>query len=552
MGQVRARGPRADDGLAVVRELVKAIHFLRLYPATHPFCAQAIESCFASLRRFHEWHGPLSLEVKREELLLDEALLPRGDASVIELATLLYPEGIRSVGLEVGMTQRELADLIDVLSGEIEEGEDDELFERDLLSALWRRDLPSVKTVVYDELSPAATRSERLDPFVAATCLRIRELVSQISPEATSDEVRDFELYLARAPRIATMDSEEARTAREELLGKLSHSFLSDDLGRAADIVAWAEQQEEEEDAPDPKGVSSFFVAVTLTALWEGRIEQATELLARVQTAGEAIQRSVLEHVATDAGLGMLLRAASLDAQAGGSAANAPASPDATKTSVDSAELAERYLARLGAAALPAIARAYPRQRDEEVKRLLRRSLQSLGGEALFVVGELAQSPVPWVVTDALMLLSDGGQAAPGWGRLVAIASDTAHPAQVEAKDLMDTITGAKERAALIAEVEKGATKPARLAAARKLKAPLEVELLERVTALVRGTAFASRDGDELEVVLSVYMRLAGPDAAPVLEELVERGKGLLVRQDLKKVADLARGALRILPRKKP
>src|SRR4051812_5401885 len=104
---------------------MKAIHFLRLYPPGHPFCAQAVEASSAAIRRFHQWHGPLAVEVTRDSLVLDEASLPP-DGSVVELAELLYPEGIRSFTLEVGIESREVAELLDVLSGQGEGDEDDD------------------------------------------------------------------------------------------------------------------------------------------------------------------------------------------------------------------------------------------------------------------------------------------------------------------------------------------------------------------------------------------------------------------------------------------
>jgi len=209
---IARRVPTASDCSDVLTQLQRAVQLLRLYPSTHPHCAGAVQDVRGALTRFHAAHGPLSVEVRRDGVTLEDVPV-RTSGQDADLADLLYPEGVRALTFEEGVTQAELFGFLATLAGHGL----DEAVERDLLDALWRLELVGIHYMAHDELSPAAVAAERHDPLLRSVTERIRSLVAELEP-GSEQAPTDLEVWLERSPsRVAPAEEERLAEARRAL-----------------------------------------------------------------------------------------------------------------------------------------------------------------------------------------------------------------------------------------------------------------------------------------------------------------------------------------------
>src|SRR5581483_1723382 len=221
------------------------------------------------------------------------------------------------------------------------------------------------------------------------------------------------------------------------LLRELDDPFLSDLVGRTADIVAWASALAEGK--PDEEDVARFLAGSTLNALQQNDVGRAAELLARARgadAATSALYAAVSKRLATPESLQLLATALETESQKG-----------------DQGALAARgasFLAALDRSALASVATVYPTLAKPEVRGAFRAFLESRAGDEPEAIATLARSEKPETQGEALRMLAKGGKGTKGWELLEATARDPKHPAAGPAQDLIDELTGARQRRELV------------------------------------------------------------------------------------------------------
>lgn len=530
------RADQVEGGRAVrdaLGTLQKAIHFFRLYPPEHPLCGQTVEETVRALREFLDRHGALEVQIQRDgvafrgERILDE----QGRAT--DFSFLLYPEGIRSLSFDHGIASREVHQLVETLSGQ-----DPALTaEQDLLGALWRREFSNIHYLTFDQLSPAALRAHH-DSTLSAVAQRIDGLSRALGrgTPASDEALRrlleappslapdDPALLAARPERAADYRLTPAGEGRQRLLERVFDPFLGDLLGRAADIVAWAATDEDHE--PAPVDVAHFVAGSVINVLWQGDLLRAADLLGRAEAAGAPHPELVARLTGRDA-LALVVRALR-------PAEGAPPPPP------EAAQAAVRYLAHLGPAALPAVARLWGRLVDPEVRAVIHAFLAGQVTSRPEVLAPLTEHADPQLAAEALELFVHSARHPRCHEHLQRFAADPSHPARQQgAREALDALSGEGERKRLLQALEASAAREERIQAARRLAEVGNAQTFERLCALAQHKDFAQRDDEELDAVLGALTRLGGVRSVRLLQELNER-RSLLARKDTQRLSTAA------------
>ncbi|RMG08892.1 MAG: hypothetical protein D6731_20895, partial [Planctomycetota bacterium] len=534
--------PLASSALRVLTELQKGIGYFRLYPREHPFCREAVERTHALFAAHHEQFGALAVRIQREGVFLEETLLLPETASLDSLSWLLYPEGIRSLTFERGLTAREVYEFIAALSPQ----EETELsLGNDLLSTLWRREFAHIQYLTYDQLSPAGLRNVH-DPTIADLAARIRELVALSGGDGADDA--ELQRVLAELPPLPDDGPERWATlperaesfcesplgqGRQRLRASLLDAYQGDIFGRAADLVAFGNTHDAYR--ANPTDEANFMTGMVLNALWQGNLDGAIDLVARAAGGGQLdANEALLERLASEQCLGMLARC--LQEQL---IARPPAE-------VRTRGL--RYLSRLAPGAADAIARTLSLQVDPEVRTIFAAHLRSRPKESAAAIGRLTLHANRDVAGEALALLAElpGGRK-----QLEAFARDASEPERAaRARDLLGRVTGSFDRQKNLRVVASYPLKKDRLAALEKLRKDTDPSVFAGLAKVAEERAFAKRDADEVDAVLGALVDLGGMRALRVLQGLTERKTMVFGRKDAAKVAAAARKWLGELKRR--
>lgn len=542
---------RAKAASVALAELQRSVRFFRLYPHDHPLCVGAVGESLDRINRYVERQGALEVEVQRDGLYLDDEVVLRDSDQSTDLSSLLFPEGIREVSIDPGIEHKELGDFIAIMSAHYPEGEE-VTFTTDLLTELWRRDFAHIEYRIYDQLAPSAVTANR-DPTVAQVADRIVDLVDRIGgkPGATgtdpSNDGLDVDKFLGEleaaqaegsldelanwATRPEKVDAYLESTlgkARRQLLHELTDPHQGDPLGRALDVVVWAAPVES---GPAPDDVARFVAGSTMAALAKGDLEKATNTLARLPEGtaqADAIAKTVAGRLGSDHGLELLTTALAEKTKRLG--------PQ------ELMELGTRYLSRLQEAAVPGACQVYPTIESEPVRRVLREYLSShldVGAEA---IAGITRADDRRIVEEAASMLASGKRDSRAWKLLQEAAGDTLHAVRsAVALDVIDTVTGEKQRRERVRQLAKSGSKAERLAALAELGEKPGPKLFEELCAIALDAEFAQRDEDEVQAVLALVVRIGQLRAVRVLTELSGRKAGLFGRKEIGRVAALAR-----------
>jgi hypothetical protein len=542
---------RAKAASVALAELQRSVRFFRLYPHDHPLCTGAVGESLDRINRFVERQGALEVEVQRDGLYLDDEVVLRDSDQSTDLSSLLFPEGIREVSIDPGIGHKELGDFISIMSAHYPEGEE-VTFTTDLLTELWRRDFAHIEYRIYDQLAPSAVTANR-DPTVAQVADRIVDLVDRIGgkPGAAgtdpSNEGLDVDKFLGeleaaqaegsldelanwatRPEKVDAYLESSLGRARKQLLHELVDPHQGDPLGRALDVVVWAAPVES---GPAPDDVARFVAGSTMAALAKGDVEKAMNTLSRLPEGtaqADAIAKTIAGRLGSDHGLSLLTTALAEKTKRLG--------PQ------ELMELGTRYLSRLQDAAVPGACQLYPTVESEPVRRVLREYLSGhldVGAEAIAAITKADDRKI---VEEAASMLASGKRDSRAWKLLQEAASDTLHAVRsAVATDVIDTVTGEKQRRERVRQLTRSTSKAERLAALTELAERPTSKLFEELCTIALDAEFALRDEDEVQAVLGLVVRIGQLRAVRVLTELSGRKAGLFGRKEIGRVAVFAK-----------
>jgi hypothetical protein len=546
--------PQAKAAAVALAEVQKAIRFFRLYPHDHPFCGTSIDESVDRLNRYLERHGALEVEVTREGLSLEDQIVLRDSEQSTDLSALLFPEGVRTLTIEPAIPKEELFDFVQILSAAYPEGQGEEIsFAADLLTALWRRDFSHIEYKIYDQLSPGAVDSSS-DPALSPVVERIQALVGQLVGDEDDEqltrgngdgagkldvqrfldeldqlgakgELDDMALWATDPERAEKFLASPEGAARQALLDELRDPFLTDNLSRAADLVAWAATQDQ--DAPASEDVARFLAGSTLNALTKNDVERATALLGRVPTTAgsEEVVRFVSARLGTDQSLALLATALEAERSA------TPTAPIIDR--------GLRYLSLLDATAVSGVCQLYSTVGSPDVRKVFQRYLSSRVQEAPEEIAKITLAGDARVVAEAASVLASAGRDSRAW-RLLEEAAGRSQAA----REVLDDATGEKGRRELVRIVISDPSEQRRLEALGQLEEAGNVRSFDDLAALVQDAAFAQREEVEIGRVLDLLVKAGSLRAVRVLQELAGRKTILFGRREAQRLSALARERL--------
>jgi hypothetical protein len=527
--------PHVQSTLQTLTELQKAVGYFRLYPREHPFCGEVVASCMALFKAHHERHGGLEVQLRREGVFMEDLLLVPEGVELNNLTYLLFPEGIRSLSFEPGLEEREVETFLNVLAGHDDSAAS---LGRDVLTSLWRGEFTHIQYLTYDQLSPSGLRTVH-DPTLQDLATRIREVVARTGNDRVGDsEMTRFLEGLAPVNLVdpaswggvpewsARYCQSPAGVGRQALRAHLLDAFEGDLLTRSADIVSWAEQHDAYQGSP--RDEANFLAGMVLNALWAGNMDGALDLVARVAASGKEGDAELMARLGSEQCLGLLARCLRELKQAGRAG--------------EMQLKGTRYLSRLSADSLSAVAHICSLQVDPEVREVFWKVLRTRGEQAHAALTQQTVHSNHDVAREALQALAEskGGRA-----KAQAFLQDAREPERAKlAQEVLGKVTGTFDREKWLHVLESFPLKKDRLEAAKHLSGDTGPEAFARISKLVATKAFAKRDPDELEAVLGALAAVGGVRSIAVLKQLTERKTMLFGRDATKRLAEAAQKAL--------
>ena len=138
--------------LKAARELllqfVKTTKTVRLYLANNPIRQKFLSELFERFELFLRAHGALRLKVRQQAFAVDGEVVYEQEGRQDNPAFRCYVDGITELTFQEGLEQTELIEFLEVMGSD----QDPNTLDDDLVSLLWKRDLPHISTVVVDDL----------------------------------------------------------------------------------------------------------------------------------------------------------------------------------------------------------------------------------------------------------------------------------------------------------------------------------------------------------------------------------------------------------------
>ncbi len=216
LGQVKLEDSKDPHAPAVARwrgAFMRALKGIRLYPADNPILVQYIDSAHHGLQALHEQKLHVVLRV-REDRLYYKGVEVHVEAEQYEgLSFTLFRNSIQQLDFSPGVTRDELWRFLQLLS------RDHALEERgeDLVTMLWRMELPHISYVVFDILTvdPRARMDGALSLKDEET-VRLKSELESIVEQLQGAEVLDEDELRSKAVDALGTPTSNAKVAEEE------------------------------------------------------------------------------------------------------------------------------------------------------------------------------------------------------------------------------------------------------------------------------------------------------------------------------------------------
>jgi hypothetical protein len=169
-----------QEKLKAVRELllqfVKTVKTARLYLANNPMRQKFQSDLFERFELYLRTYGALRLKVRQHAFAVDGEVVYEQEGRQDNLAFRCYVDGITELTFHEGLEPLELEEFVEVAGTD----QDPNLLDDDLVSLLWKRDLPHISTVVVDDLP------EQADALPDQVELKLPDLQAMVQQEVAN------------------------------------------------------------------------------------------------------------------------------------------------------------------------------------------------------------------------------------------------------------------------------------------------------------------------------------------------------------------------------
>ncbi|HTP42841.1 MAG TPA: hypothetical protein VML36_10510, partial [Nitrospiria bacterium] len=174
---------KLKDARELMLQFVKTAKTVRLYLANNSMRQKFITDLFERFELYLRAHGALRLKVRQHAFAVDGEVVYEQEGRQDNLAFRCYVDGITELTFQEGLELSELVQFLEVVGSDL----DPNAMDDDLVSLLWKRDLPHITTVVVDDLP------EQPDILPDQVELKAPDLQSMVRQEAASLPPAAFE-----------------------------------------------------------------------------------------------------------------------------------------------------------------------------------------------------------------------------------------------------------------------------------------------------------------------------------------------------------------------
>jgi HEAT repeat protein len=489
---------------AVCRQLHRAYRDLRLYPLSHPMARQALDGLSDRVGKHLEAHGSLALDVEESGLAYDGQLVYTYDATLDNLAFLMFRDGIRSLSFRPGLDPNELEAFVSRLA----HADDLDSADHDLATALWEDDFAHIDYTLVDPFLEGEVLTEgAIEGLRDVVFTRLEEAKSVTAPEeeraegeAEGEAEGDCEVVDLKATDLQSLTLSADEAARGDMVASLPTTTLEEFAVVLFELLGSYPWRIEAGD-----GLYNALVTVIGSYAKNGDLNQIDFLIQRLKDfeargrCAPGLVGAVVSNSITAEGLNQLfLKAGQVLA-------------------VDMAQIQD-VLSQVREWVLPSLLELLANTPDRAIRRGLLAVLSTGEGVPGPLLAPLTRDHRWFVVRNAVELA--------GASRDETLLDDlerlTRHPEVQVRREVMRTLStiGGMKAAGLLARSMSDGDASVRVLAASgvgRIGGPIHEAMM---LAQIQGRDFETRSPAEIGAFLHSYAAIAGERAVPLLDKL--------------------------------
>ena len=512
-----------------LNDVVKAIKGFRVYADNNEMLLKFVEHAFMGLEFLLGRDPELTLTIREDRILYGREVVHVSTDRTEGLPFLLYRNAFRRIVLVKGMTRDELVGLMRAISTDYSAYDH---FGEDLVTALWRLQLPHVRYLTIDALS--RFRNETNDEQEREEIERIQADIENIVAAIYKTGAADDDLVAGVS--ISREDLEALREIRAEdpedleLLDHATERAITDVPESQLQRVS-TELGEENRDELTRR-ILDIFVQILFR---ETSTEHSTNIIDLIQQLFDAMVLARRYSDATDLAQRLRRHADAGDSMQEMHVARHLLGLFATESrvfpvlstlneqnyAVSASELFE-FLRSLGSSVSPLLVRALDSMTSPAHRRAICELIVELGVPSLRDLAEVSGSAKWFVVRDILGLAQQYGLA--DIGPLVANGLNHEHPKvrQTAVGMLRGYGRGAADHA--IASRMNDEDIDVRLTAYRVAAARRSRDVLPVLEGIIGSDKLAQREVRELRLMMAAYAAIAGTSGIALLSRILNAG----------------------------
>lgn len=287
----------------VVNAVLKARKTFRMYPESNPMYSRILDDTYGKFRDYLDFKEAFVLKIKQNELYCDSTQVYSSAQKEDNLALFLFKDGLREITFKKDFSREELEDFLRIITVDYERM----MFDDDVVTMLWEKDLPNIKYVVdesflvdedenYEEKATAETKEKAAsfdeisraysDAFseesakeisiVPLTDRDLQVLVKEIEADFSENKIKKLISII-----FEILYQAETNSDYEDIVyflkGAIEFSLSHGDLGSALNIMKRV--SEFNSGAAVPEGMKKYLNLVVNFASSEGAIKVLREFL---------------------------------------------------------------------------------------------------------------------------------------------------------------------------------------------------------------------------------------------------------------------------------
>src|SRR4030066_1198611 len=291
----------------VLQSLSKAIKALQLYPDNSPVRQRFITDLTGKFTNFLQEYGDLTLTVKPSDLLYQGEVVYSQQAKEDSIAFKFFGNGIRELAFSENLDEQELLDFIDVIKGNREQDEDD-----DIVTLMWKKEFKNIRYMVIDEGWETDGGRETKHPSEnSSSSIRSTDALRNAhKSESRQGQINSGSLHLSAGieheieqiygkpfSEIFVLTSEEIEKVKEEMASEAKSNLMLEMLDILFLIL------EIEEDTESYVEIMSYIENAIKSMILSGDYARTTEFLNRIRKISENEKEISPKHAETAIGL---------------------------------------------------------------------------------------------------------------------------------------------------------------------------------------------------------------------------------------------------------